>query len=89
MTTDQLATLIQLALYRAGDGADDTKVGLALKEVADQLARLLGERADVLRRPELEGALKRSRALWDSMDWEEQEAELREQRKSWARQDRD
>lgn len=38
---------------------------------------------------ELEEALKRGRERWDAMDWEEQEAELRQQRESWARQDKD
>lgn len=38
---------------------------------------------------EIKEALKRSRELWDAMDEEEQEAEMREQRKSWSRQDQD
>lgn len=40
-------------------------------------------------RPELDEALKRGRERWDEMDFEEQEAELREQQKSHARQDKD
>lgn len=39
--------------------------------------------------PELEAALAASKARWDAMTWDEQEAELRAQQQSNARQDKD
>lgn len=40
-------------------------------------------------RPELDATLAASKVRWDAMTNEEQEAELREQQRSWARQDKD
>lgn len=40
-------------------------------------------------RPELKRALADEKKRWDGLTREQQEAELRQQRESWARQDMD